>query len=116
MLLGRDTNRDTNWRLLDVLEVADGGDGVTPVASGCLRWPVPGVRRRTTQILCGGPGRASLGGVVADAVVVVLLLLRARDRLPSSSSSSAGLRRHHGGEDDLDSAYTSNAKPSPGSR
>ena len=39
MFLGRDTNRDTNWRLLDVLEVADGGDGATPVASGCLRWP-----------------------------------------------------------------------------
>jgi len=25
-------NRDTNRRLLDVLEVADGGDGATPVA------------------------------------------------------------------------------------
>jgi hypothetical protein len=30
---------DTNWRLLDVLEVANGGDGATPVASGCLTWP-----------------------------------------------------------------------------
>ena len=28
----RDTNRDTNWRLLDVLQVADGGDSATPVA------------------------------------------------------------------------------------
>jgi hypothetical protein len=24
MFLGRDTNRDTNWRLIDVLEVAEG--------------------------------------------------------------------------------------------
>ena len=59
-------------------------------------------------------GRASLGGVVADAVVAVQFSSWPRDRLPLSSSSSGGRRRHDGGEDDLDSSYASNAEPSPG--